>query len=56
MADKGHILTATDITPRHIKMIDEQLKYKKYLMETKVLDATEMKCFEDECFDVVLNK
>ena len=55
LADKGHILTSTDITPRHIKMIDEQLKYKKYSIETKVLDATDMKCFEDECFDVVLN-
>lgn len=24
-------------------------------METKVLDATDMRCFEDGCFDVVLN-
>lgn len=28
LADKGHNLTATDITPRHIKIINEQLKYK----------------------------
>lgn len=55
LADKGHNLTATDITPRHIKIINEQLKYKKYSMETKVLDATDMSCFKDESFDVVLN-
>ena len=55
LADKGHNLTATDITPRHIKIINEQLKYKKYSMETKVLDATDMSCFENESFDVVLN-
>lgn len=55
LADKGHNLTATDITPRHIRIIDEQLKDKTYSMETKVLDATDMGCFEDERFDVVLN-
>lgn len=55
LADKGHNLTATDITPRHIKIIDEQLKNKSYAMDTKVLDATDMECFKDESFDVVLN-
>ena len=55
LADKGHNLTATDITPRHIKIINEQLKDKTYSMKTKVLDATDMGCFEDERFDVVLN-
>jgi Methylase involved in ubiquinone/menaquinone biosynthesis len=55
LADKGHNLTATDITPRHIKIINEQLKDRTYSMETKVLDATDMRCFEDGCFDVVLN-
>lgn len=55
LADKGHTLTATDITPRHIQIIDEQLKNKPYTMETRVLDATDMSCFADESFDVVLN-
>lgn len=55
LADKGHRLTATDITPIHIKLINEQLKGRKYSIYTKVLDATDMKCFEDESFDVVLN-
>ena len=40
---------------QHIKIINEQLKDKTYSMKTKVLDATDMGCFEDERFDVVLN-
>ena len=32
LADKGHNLTATDITPRHIKIINEQLKDRTYSM------------------------
>lgn len=55
LADKGHSVTATDITPRHIKIINEILKNKPYSMNTMVLDATDMSCFEDESFDVVLN-
>lgn len=54
-ADKGHTVTATDITPRHISIINEKLKDKSYFMDTRVLDATDMGCFEDESFDVVLN-
>lgn len=55
LADRGHKLTATDITPRHISYIDEQLKEKSYTMKTGVLDATDLSCFSDEAFDVVLN-
>lgn len=55
LADKGHTLTATDITPRHITYINEHLKDKAYTMKTCVLDATDMSCFADESFDVVLN-
>lgn len=54
-ADKGHKLTATDITPRHIKLIEEHLKTKPYTMDTRVLNAADMSCFPDETFDVVLN-
>lgn len=54
-ADKGHTVTATDITPRHIDVIKEVLKNKPYDMETAVLDATNMSMFEDESFDIVLN-
>lgn len=55
LADKGYKVTATDITPRHISYIDEHVKEKPYSMETRVLDATDMSCFSDEMFDVVLN-
>jgi 2-polyprenyl-3-methyl-5-hydroxy-6-metoxy-1,4-benzoquinol methylase len=55
LADKGHKVTATDITPRHISYINEKLKEKPYHMDTSVLDATDMSCFSDESFDVVLN-
>ena len=55
LADKGHTVTATDITPRHIEFIKNTIKNKPYKMTTAVLDATDMSIFEDESFDVVLN-
>lgn len=54
-ADKGHVVTATDITPRHIEVMRGILKNKPYKMETAFLDATDMSVFEDESFDIVLN-
>lgn len=54
-ADRGHTVTATDLTPRHIEIIRKILKDKPYQMETAVLDAVHMEIFEDERFDVVLN-
>ena len=55
LADKGHDVMATDITPRHIDKINEILKEKEYDMHTAVLDATDMTVFADETFDIVLN-
>ena len=55
LADRGHQVTATDITPRHIEIINKEKKKKDYEMATAVLDATDMSQFEDESFDVVLN-
>lgn len=54
-AQRGHAVTATDLTPRHIKVIRSLLKGKPYQMETAVLDAADMRVFSDESFDVVLN-
>ena len=54
-AGKGHDVTATDITPRHIDIINQNLADKKYSMKTAVLDATDLSVFADESFDVVLN-
>lgn len=50
LADQGHLVTATDITPRHIKVINNELKTKDYNMNTSVLDATNMSIFADETF------
>ena len=52
LAEKGHKLTATDITPSHINIINEQLKNKAYSMVTKVLDAIDMTWFTDDAFGV----
>ena len=55
LAERGHQVTATDLTPRHIQLIDRTLEGKTYHMHTAVLDATDLSVFEDETFDVVLN-
>lgn len=55
LADKGNRVTATDITPRHISIINDALQKKDYQMKTAVLDATDMSMFADASFDVVLN-
>lgn len=54
-ADKGHRVTATDITPRHVEYMRKKLEEKSYDMRTEILDAVDMSCFLDESFDVVLN-
>lgn len=55
LADKGHDVTATDITPRHINIINQNLATTNHSMKTAILDATDMSLFENEEFDVVLN-
>ena len=54
-ADRGHDVTATDITPRHVEIMNKTLQEKHYKMQTAVLDATDMSMFADESFDVVFN-
>lgn len=55
LADKGHDVTATDITPGHIDIINRTLTNKNYHMNTSALDATDMSCFADDSFDIVFN-
>ena len=55
LAEQGHDITATDVTPRHIDYIRTHLSDKPYHMETHILDATNLSPFSDESFDVVLN-
>ena len=54
-ADRGHEVTATDITPRHVEIMNRILEEKDYKMHTAVLDAADMSMFADESFDVVFN-
>lgn len=55
LAGKGHDVTATDLTPRHIDYINKKLAATGCSMKTAVLDATDLSIFENESFDVVLN-
>ena len=54
-AEQGHDVTATDITPRHIDIINKNLSDKQYNMKTAVMDAVDLSVFDDDTFDVVLN-
>lgn len=53
-AEKGHKVTALDITPRHIDYIKNQADNKKIDLTSILGDATDLTRFEDESFDVVL--
>lgn len=53
--EQGHNVSATDITPRHIEVIRNNMISKNYKMDIAVLDATNMDILADETFDVVLN-
>ena len=55
LAEEGYEVTATDLTPRHIELIRERLKYTTLEMPTAVADATDLSLFSDEQFDIVLN-
>lgn len=55
LAEKGHEVTATDITPRHIEIIKSMIGKKHGDMKAMVLDAVDMRVFENESFDAVLN-
>lgn len=49
LAERGYQVTATDITPRHVDIINSVLKEKDYHMQTAVLNAT-----DDEYLDATL--
>lgn len=55
LAEQGHEVTATDITPRHVEIMDKIVAEKGYNVKTAVLDACDMSIYEDESFDIVLN-
>lgn len=55
LAEQGHEVTATDITPRHVEIMDKIIAEKGYNVKTAVLDACDMSAYKDESFDIVLN-
>ena len=54
-AERGNEVTATDITPRHVEVMNGIIKSKGCKIATAVMDATDMSAFGDESFDAVLN-
>jgi 2-polyprenyl-3-methyl-5-hydroxy-6-metoxy-1,4-benzoquinol methylase len=55
LSGKGHEVVATDLTPRHIEFIEKEKQKKGANIETAVIDASDLSCFDDAVFDVVLN-
>ncbi len=55
LAGKGHRVTATDLTPRHVAYMRDRQAQTGLTVAPAVLDATDMRCFADATFDVVLN-
>ena len=54
LAEMGHHVTALDITPRHIELIENELKSKPYSLNAQVNDARDLSMFENSSFDAVL--
>ena len=54
-AEQGNEVTAIDITPKHIKIMNEKLQENKHLdVNVNLGSATDLSAFENESFDVVL--
>lgn len=54
-ADMGNEITATDITPKHVEIIQSNMDHNRYgNMKTDVVDATDLSRYDTESFDVVL--
>ncbi len=56
-ADRGNTVLATDVTPKHVDIINKKLgqRNKNIDLSTEVADATNLSNYESESFDVVLN-
>ncbi|MDQ0090756.1 2-polyprenyl-3-methyl-5-hydroxy-6-metoxy-1,4-benzoquinol methylase [Paenibacillus anaericanus] len=54
-ADKVNTITATDITPKHIQIMQSKINHMGCEnMKAEVVDATDLSMFDSESFDVVL--
>lgn len=54
LAKAGHLVTALDLTPRHVDRMKEDLKNYEFDMAIGLNDATDLSAYADESFDVVL--
>lgn len=54
LAARGHAVTATDLTPRHIDVLRGSLRGAAYHIDTRVADATDLSFVPDAAFDAVL--
>ena len=54
LAEKGHIVTACDIVPKHVDTINERMQSTSLLKKTFIMDARDMSMFDNESFDAVL--
>lgn len=54
-ARKGNCVEATDLTPKHIKIMEEKLKEENnnLNLHIELADATDLQKFQDESFDVI---
>lgn len=55
LSKEGHEVTATDITPRHVQIMNQIIKEKGYPIKTAVMDACNLDGIPDESYDIVLN-
>ena len=54
LAEKGHSVTAGDIAPSNVSIVEEKQKKNPVLHEIYTGDILDMSQFEDESFDVVM--
>lgn len=54
LAEKGHIVTAGDITPSNVSIIEEKQKENHVLHDIYTGNILNMSQFRDESFDIVL--
>ncbi|MNM03337.1 Demethylrebeccamycin-D-glucose O-methyltransferase [compost metagenome] len=54
-ADRGNAVVSTDLTPKHVEVIQERIQAGGYDgMSTRIADASDLSYFEDGSFDAVL--
>lgn len=53
-AKRGNEVLATDITPKHVEIINQKIQETKYInLSAEVVNATDLSIYENESFDVV---